>query len=223
MRPAATSSRISAGVRCGSRSATRFISGVTIPSRACSSWVIGSKPSGAQIRTRSRARAPDARTRRGARRRAVRVQSSGMKSQAVLSEGCGMPGVSGEEKVRAPPTCGGFAKLPGVVPWSVEDGLLPRPGRPKRLASRARCSEAGLESADMAGLPYARDGRPAPRGRRPVRGKKAIRFEGSALRPSRRRGGRAPGPPPGLDFDRSRQVARRSSSGGPSVSRRRKA
>ena len=76
-----------------------------------------------------------------------------MKSQAVLSHGLGMPGVSGEEKVRAPPTSGGFAKLPGVVPSSEEEGLFPSPGRPKRLARSARFSEEGLESADMSAFP----------------------------------------------------------------------
>jgi len=76
-----------------------------------------------------------------------------MKSHAVLSEGFGMPGVSGEEKVRAPPISGGFAKLPGVVPSSEEDGLFPSPGRPKRLARSARFSEDGLESADMTAFP----------------------------------------------------------------------
>jgi hypothetical protein len=48
--------------------------------------------------------------------RRARVQSGGMKSHAVRGEGGGMPGVSGELKLCAPPTCGAFAKLPGVVP-----------------------------------------------------------------------------------------------------------
>jgi hypothetical protein len=43
-----------------------------------------------------------------------------MKSHAVFSDGNGIPGVSGEEKVRAPvlPAAirGALAKLPGVVP-----------------------------------------------------------------------------------------------------------
>jgi len=45
-----------------------------------------------------------------------RAFASGMKSQAVLSEGCGMPGVSGDENARTPPISGAFAKLPAVVP-----------------------------------------------------------------------------------------------------------
>ena len=39
-----------------------------------------------------------------------------------------MPGVSGELKVRGPPISGVFAKLPGVVPASADEGLLPRAG-----------------------------------------------------------------------------------------------
>jgi hypothetical protein len=39
-----------------------------------------------------------------------------------------MPGASGELKARGPPTCGAFAKLPGVVPWACEDGLWPSGG-----------------------------------------------------------------------------------------------
>jgi hypothetical protein len=41
-----------------------------------------------------------------------------------------MPGVSGEEKERAPPISGGFAKLPGVVPSASLEGLLPSAGNP---------------------------------------------------------------------------------------------
>jgi hypothetical protein len=68
IRPAATSSRTCSGVRWPSRSATRRISGVTMPRRAFSSWVTArSAPRGA-----------------------------GLKSQAVFSDGGGMPGVSGE-------------------------------------------------------------------------------------------------------------------------------
>ena len=46
MRPAATSSRTCSGLRCGSRSATRCICGVTTPMRAFSSCVIALKPAG---------------------------------------------------------------------------------------------------------------------------------------------------------------------------------
>jgi hypothetical protein len=46
-----------------------------------------------------------------------------MKSHAVLVLGAGMPGVSGEEKVRGRPMAGGLANEPGVVPAAVEDGL----------------------------------------------------------------------------------------------------
>ncbi len=43
------------------------------------------------------------------------VQPSGRKSQAVLSEGAGMPGVSGELKLSGPPMSGVLANEPGVV------------------------------------------------------------------------------------------------------------
>ena len=46
IRPAAISSRTSVAVRCGSRSATRVISGVMMPRRALSSCVIGVKDLG---------------------------------------------------------------------------------------------------------------------------------------------------------------------------------
>ena len=111
MRPAATSSRTCSAVRWGSRSATRRISGVIAPSRACSSWVTGSKPAGACQRPS-----------------ASRRQSGGMKSQAVLCEGGGMPGASGELKARLPPSWGGLAKLPGVVPCAPLDGSAPPGG-----------------------------------------------------------------------------------------------
>jgi hypothetical protein len=39
-----------------------------------------------------------------------------MKSHAVRGEGGGMPAVSGELNASGPPSCAGFAKLPGVVP-----------------------------------------------------------------------------------------------------------
>ena len=48
---------------------------------------------------------------------------SGRKSQAVDWLGGGMPGVSGEEKLRGPPMSGRFAKEPGVVPWAWLDGF----------------------------------------------------------------------------------------------------
>ncbi len=111
MRPAAISPRTCSGVRCFSRSATRRISGVTTPSRACSSCVTGEDPSGATQRPPSRR------------------QPAGMKSHAVLSLGSGMPGVSGDENERGPPMSARFAKEPGVVPWATDDGLkAPRSG-----------------------------------------------------------------------------------------------
>jgi hypothetical protein len=54
-----------------------------------------------------------------------------MKSQAVLSLGAGIPGVSGELKAYTVPTPGVRAKLPGVVPAPLDDGLFPRGGRVK--------------------------------------------------------------------------------------------
>ncbi|MBW1874656.1 MAG: hypothetical protein JRI98_04575 [Deltaproteobacteria bacterium] len=52
-----------------------------------------------------------------------------MKSHAVLSLGCGIPGVSGDEKARGPPISGAFANEPGVVPAPWLDGLwAPRRG-----------------------------------------------------------------------------------------------
>src|SRR5690606_24855927 len=52
-----------------------------------------------------------------------------MKSQAVLPLGAGIPGVSGEENVRAWPSSGALAKEPGVVPSPRVDGLwAPRRG-----------------------------------------------------------------------------------------------
>ena len=55
-----------------------------------------------------------------------------MKSQAVASDGAGMPGVSGELKVSGPPICGRSAKLPGVVPSALLDGFWPRGGSSQR-------------------------------------------------------------------------------------------
>ena len=110
MRPAATSPCTCSGVKWPSRSATRRISGVTRPRRACSSWVTGTKPAG------------------GVQRPPSRRQSAGMKSQALCVEGAGMPGASGELKLQGVPTAGGRAKLPGFVPSPDEEGLWPRGG-----------------------------------------------------------------------------------------------
>jgi hypothetical protein len=51
-----------------------------------------------------------------------------MKSQAVLSDGGGMPGVSGELNVHAVPTRPRCAKEPGVVPSAVVEGFWPSGG-----------------------------------------------------------------------------------------------
>jgi hypothetical protein len=56
------------------------------------------------------------------------TQSGGMKSQAVLSLGAGMPGASGDEKVRGVPTAPRLAKLPGDVPCAAVEGLSPSGG-----------------------------------------------------------------------------------------------
>src|SRR5438105_4010618 len=72
--------------------------------------------------------------------------SSGRKSQAVLSLMGGIPGVSGELKVRGEPTALLFAKEPGVVPWFSVEGLSPRGGRVKErsvvLGSLVKCMGA---------------------------------------------------------------------------------
>jgi hypothetical protein len=73
MRPAAISSRTCSGLRCGSRSATRFISGV-MPCRANSSCVTQSS----------------------------RGRGSGLKSQAVFADAAGMPGVAAEHSASRP-------------------------------------------------------------------------------------------------------------------------
>ena len=54
---------------------------------------------------------------------AVAPPTRGKKSQAVLSLGAGMPGVSGDEKLSGPPMSGGLAKEPGLVPSRKLDGL----------------------------------------------------------------------------------------------------
>src|SRR5699024_3066130 len=72
-------------------------------------------------------------------------QPSGMKSQAVFPLGWGIPGVSGEEKVRAPPICGGRAKEPGVVPVAGLAGIPTGIGREWRDRS-AMGLPLGVES-----------------------------------------------------------------------------
>ena len=110
-RPAAISSLICSAVKCGSRSATRFISFVTTPRRANSNWV-----------TAVSSVVPT-------------LPGSGIKSHAVFVETGGIPGVSGELNVVGPPTFASKAKLPGAVPCSCEDGLAaPRIGN---LCSRS--------------------------------------------------------------------------------------
>ena len=59
---------------------------------------------------------------------ASRTQSSGMKSHAVLSDGGGMPGVSGELNVHAVPTRPRWANEPGEVPCRSVEGLSPIDG-----------------------------------------------------------------------------------------------
>jgi hypothetical protein len=46
-----------------------------------------------------------------------------MKSHAVLSDGSGMPGVSGELYMRGPPRSGALANEPGVVALASSPGL----------------------------------------------------------------------------------------------------
>src|SRR5690349_12706144 len=76
--------------------------------------------------------------------RRTTLQPSGRKSHAVLSLGAGMPGVSGEGNISAPPISGALAKDPGVVTSGVEAGLrAPRRG--------VRCLMVG-RAADMADL-----------------------------------------------------------------------
>src|SRR5438552_13132449 len=82
-----------------------------MPRRACSSWVIATKPAGAR-------HFPSL----------SQVQSRGMKSHAVLSLGSGIPGVSGEENVHGVPTRPRNANDPGVVPQLVDDELPPSGG-----------------------------------------------------------------------------------------------
>src|SRR6266480_395816 len=83
-----------------------------IPSRACSNCVMGVNPAGGR-------HSPLA---------ASRTQSSGMKSHAVLSDGAGMPGVSGELNVQGVPTRPRCANAPGDVPCRSVDGLSPSGG-----------------------------------------------------------------------------------------------
>jgi hypothetical protein len=51
-----------------------------------------------------------------------------MKSQAVFSDGAGIPAVSGELKLQGVPMRGTRAKLPGFVPWPDDDGFRPSGG-----------------------------------------------------------------------------------------------
>ena len=51
------------------------------------------------------------------------VDFSGVKSHAVLVEAFGIPGVSGDENVVAPPMFASLAKLPIEVPWVSVDGF----------------------------------------------------------------------------------------------------
>ena len=51
-----------------------------------------------------------------------------MKSHAVLSDGGGMPGVSGELNVHAVPTRPRWANEPGEVPCRSVEGLSPIDG-----------------------------------------------------------------------------------------------
>lgn len=108
-----------------------------IPSRADSSCVIGSKPAGNVTRRQlpspcSKTRSPSPSTDSPAPSRTSVVQPAGRKSQAVLSDGWGMPGVSGDENVQQPSGPGairdGFAKLPGDVPRARDDGFCPSGG-----------------------------------------------------------------------------------------------
>ena len=64
-----------------------------MPQRACSSWVTGLEC------------------------------GAGLKSQAVLEEASGIPGVSGDENVNGPPIFASVAKLPIEVPCFSDDGF----------------------------------------------------------------------------------------------------
>ena len=135
MRPAATSSRTCSGVRCASRSATRRIWAVTVPRRACSSCVTGTKAFGKTTRRHCPRASANSTTAKaspqqfahagpsGAAARVTVDQPAGRKSHAVRSLGAGMPGVSGELKASGPPTSARRAKLPGDVPWWRVEGL----------------------------------------------------------------------------------------------------
>ena len=119
IRPAAISSRTCSGIRCGSRSATRCIASVIVPSRAYSSWVTGVKPVGGTATIGCSPRLcpqqPFGST--------LIAQPSGRKSHAVLPLGGGIPGVSGLEYMSGPPTSAASEKLPGVVPAAVSPGF----------------------------------------------------------------------------------------------------
>jgi hypothetical protein len=90
-----------------------------------------SRPAGRDVAPDAVAPGPSSRDPSLVVARAARIstsQSSGRKSQAVLSDGAGMPGVSGDENVHGVPTRPRLAKEPGVVPAVVEDGLSPSGG-----------------------------------------------------------------------------------------------
>jgi hypothetical protein len=143
MRPAAISSRTSVTVRCGSRSATRFISGVMTPRRALSSCVIGVKDFGWMTRRhwpRALANSTESKASPqqfvqgfppfgapvgpvGASASSTVDQPDGRKSHAVFALGSGMPGVSGDANAYGPPMSARFANEPGVVPCAAVDGL----------------------------------------------------------------------------------------------------
>ena len=98
---------------------------VTMPSRACSSCVTGTKPDG------------------GVHFPSTSFQSGGIKSHAVLPLAAGIPGVSGDEKLSGPPRSAAFAKDPGDVPALREDGLTaPRRGGCVRSRVLQRLSES---------------------------------------------------------------------------------
>ena len=77
-----------------------------------------------------------------------------MKSQAVLVDGSGMPGVSGEVKVNRPAAPAaireGAAKLAGLVPALVDDAFPPNGGSENgNSAKSASALPAGGCSLDM--------------------------------------------------------------------------
>ena len=134
MRPAAISSRTCVAVRCGSRSATRFISGVMTPRRALSSCVIGANDFGWMTRRHWPRALANSTESKASPQQFVHFacdgsasstvdQPAGRKSHAVFALGSGMPGVSGDANAYGPPMSARFANEPGVVPCAVDDGL----------------------------------------------------------------------------------------------------